>query len=92
VKSPSAASAKVERAYMNGSNRDVLVDTNLQWPNGLSIDLATNTLYWCDAFTDRIQKLDLTLGTGNWVSTIILYLLTFVKYYVQDIYFQFVST
>ena len=53
---------------MNGDHREVLVDQNLQWPNGLSIDLATNTLYWCDAFTDRIQKLDLTLGSGNWVS------------------------
>ena len=53
------AIAKIERAHMDGTNREVLVDTNVNWPNGLSIDYRNNKLYWCDAFTDRIERIDL---------------------------------
>ena len=30
---------------MDGSNRKVLVDSDLKWPNGLTIDYQSQTLY-----------------------------------------------
>lgn len=45
------AKAKISRSYLDGSNQHVLVDTNLIWPNGLTIEHSTPTkhLYWADA-------------------------------------------
>ncbi len=40
----------------------VLYDRLLQWPNGLSIDYSGDgrgRIYWCDAFNDRIESVDL---------------------------------
>ena len=47
--------AKIERASMDGSNREVLHNTGLTWPNGLAIDYDLQRLYWADAFHDRIE-------------------------------------
>lgn len=44
---------------MDGSDREVWVSTDLQWPNGLSIDYKANRLYWCDAYVDRIESVDI---------------------------------
>ena len=41
---------------MDGSSRTVLHNTSLVWPNGLTIDYATQTLYWADAHLDRIES------------------------------------
>ncbi|KAK7065936.1 Low-density lipoprotein receptor-related protein 4, partial [Halocaridina rubra] len=51
--------AKIERAFMSGRNRRVLVDTNLMWPNGLAIDHANRRLYWLDASSKNIETADL---------------------------------
>ena len=56
--------AKIERASMDGSNRTVLHDTRLTWPNGLAIDYQLQRLYWADAFTDRIEYSSVD-GTGR---------------------------
>lgn len=42
-------SPKIERATLAGNLRKTLVSTNLQWPNGLSIDMNEDKLYWTDA-------------------------------------------
>ncbi|XP_071804174.1 uncharacterized protein [Asterias amurensis] len=55
---------KIERANTDGSDRRVLVDTNLGWPNGLAMDSQVGRLYWCDASTDRIEYSDLD-GNGR---------------------------
>ncbi|XP_033115105.1 low-density lipoprotein receptor-related protein 2-like [Anneissia japonica] len=47
----------VEKAGMDGSHRQVLV-RNLIWPNGLTIDFPTFTLYWIDASLDILQSSD----------------------------------
>ena len=47
--------AKIERASMDGNNREVLHNTGLTWPNGLAIDYPLQRLYWTDAFTNRIE-------------------------------------
>ena len=56
--------AKIERASMDGNNREVLIDTDLVWPNGLAIDYQLQRLYWTDAFTDRIEYSSVD-GTGR---------------------------
>lgn len=46
---------KIERAGMDGSQRSVIVASNLTWPNGLAIDLALERLYWADGGTKAIE-------------------------------------
>lgn len=56
--------AKIEQASMDGSSRTVLHNTGLGWPNGLTIDYTTQTLYWVDAQLDKIETSS-TSGTGR---------------------------
>ncbi|VDN01460.1 unnamed protein product [Thelazia callipaeda] len=49
--------AKIERSKMDGSERKVLINRAIHWPNGLSIDYANDWLYWCDAFHDKIERI-----------------------------------
>lgn len=46
---------KIERADLDGTERVVLVNTSLGWPNGLALDYQQRTIYWGDAKTDRIE-------------------------------------
>ena len=46
---------QIERANLDGSERLVLLNTSLGWPNGLAIDHAAGKLYWGDAKTDKIE-------------------------------------
>ncbi|XP_063705428.1 low-density lipoprotein receptor-related protein 4 [Culicoides brevitarsis] len=41
--------AKIERAYMDGSERRAIVTEGIFWPNGLAMDYTANRLYWVDA-------------------------------------------
>lgn len=46
---------KIERANLDGSDRMVLINMSLHWPNGLALDYDEQKLYWSDAHTDRIE-------------------------------------
>lgn len=46
---------KIERANLDGTDRIILVNTSLGWPNGLALDYAEDKLYWGDAKTDKIE-------------------------------------
>ena len=50
---------KIEKAAMDGSGRQSIVTGNIARPNGLTIDQATNRLYWVDAELDTIEMTDL---------------------------------
>ena len=39
----------IERSSMDGRDRQVIVNTSLFWPNGLTVDYAASRLYWVDA-------------------------------------------
>ena len=52
-------SPKIEQAEMDGSMRRTIVTENLAWPNGLTVDLTTNRLFWTDALLDKIEVSDL---------------------------------
>uniref|UniRef100_A0A8C5A5R6 EGF-like domain-containing protein n=1 Tax=Gadus morhua TaxID=8049 RepID=A0A8C5A5R6_GADMO len=57
---------RIERAWMDGSNRSIFVTSNMLWPNGLTLDHGTSTMYWCDAYYDHIERIHLN-GTGRMV-------------------------
>ena len=50
--------AKIEKASMDGTERTVVHSTGLVWPNGITLDLSTQTLYWIDGgrSTERIES------------------------------------
>ena len=48
--------AKIERASMDGTARQVLHNTNLRWPNALTLDFDTQVLYWMDALLDKFES------------------------------------
>ena len=52
--------SKIEKAYMDGSNRISFIKGNLKWPNGLAIDYHNGRIFWTDAGTKAIEsaKLD----------------------------------
>uniref|UniRef100_A0A3B3CNN9 EGF-like domain-containing protein n=1 Tax=Oryzias melastigma TaxID=30732 RepID=A0A3B3CNN9_ORYME len=60
---------KIERAWMDGSNRNVfLTSKTVLWPNGLSLDIPQGILYWVDAYYDRIEMVYLN-SSGRKVSS-----------------------
>ena len=43
----------IKHATMDGYNPKAIVETNLGWPNGLTVDMNTSRIYWADARLDR---------------------------------------
>ncbi|XP_048480934.1 low-density lipoprotein receptor-related protein 4 [Plutella xylostella] len=52
-------SPNIERSYLDGSQRRIIVKEDLGFPNGLTIDYRERRLYWTDALKDRIDTSDL---------------------------------
>lgn len=46
---------KIERAYMDGSQREMIISKGVTWPNGLAIDYPSRKLYWADAKQHAIE-------------------------------------
>lgn len=46
---------KLERAFMDGSNRVELVKSRLGSPTAVSIDIVTKRVYWCDSHFDTVE-------------------------------------
>lgn len=55
---------KIERAYLDGTHRETIINTDLEWPNGIVVDFKGNKIYWCDAKKDRIEVANMD-GTGR---------------------------
>lgn len=50
-------SPKIERAGLDGEGRTAIVTApHVYWPNGITIDLPNNDLYWCDGKLNTISK------------------------------------
>ncbi|XP_005110515.1 low-density lipoprotein receptor-related protein 6 isoform X2 [Aplysia californica] len=45
----------IQRAQLDGSEQETLVDTEVDDPNGIAIDWIAQNLYWTDTGTDRIE-------------------------------------
>lgn len=39
---------------MDGTNRSVIVEDKITWPNGLTLDFINDRIYWADAREDYI--------------------------------------
>ena len=52
--------ATIERAMLDGSNRIILHNTNLVWPNAMTMDYETQTLYWMD-----VRRLESSNADGS---------------------------
>lgn len=58
-----ATPGRIERAGMDGSHREILVNSNLQWANGLTLDLIQKRIYWVDAKLNSISSCNFD---GSW--------------------------
>lgn len=45
----------MERAFMDGTNRQDLIKTKLGWPAGITLDIVSKRLYWVDSRFDYIE-------------------------------------
>lgn len=55
---------KIERAYLDGTHRETIISTDIEWPNGIVVDYTENKIFWCDAKKDRIEVANMD-GTGR---------------------------
>lgn len=46
---------KLERAFMDGSNRVELVKRRLGTPTGITLDIVTQRVYWADSHFDTVE-------------------------------------
>ena len=50
-----AEDAKIERSFMDGNDRRTVISTSLSQPNGITIDYASQKIYWSDSDLDKIE-------------------------------------
>ena len=46
---------KIERAFMSGALREVLLQSDLGWPNAITLDVENDRMYWSDAKFDKVS-------------------------------------
>ncbi len=49
---------KIEKGVMDGSHRQILISSDIQWPNGLAVDRENDRLYWVDAQSATLESCD----------------------------------
>lgn len=47
--------SKLERTFMDGSNRFELVKSRLGTPTGITLDIITQRVYWSDSHFDTVE-------------------------------------
>ncbi|KAM6456401.1 low-density lipoprotein receptor-related protein 8 isoform 2-T2 [Liasis olivaceus] len=50
--------AKIEKSGLNGMDRQVVVTENIEWPNGITLDLLNQRLYWVDSKLHLLSSID----------------------------------
>ncbi|KAL6103411.1 ldlr [Pungitius sinensis] len=50
--------AKIEKAGLNGGDRTALVTDNIEWPNGITLDLLNQQLYWVDSKLHTLSSIN----------------------------------
>ena len=46
---------KINRAFINGSQSEVVIDVGVAYPDGLAVDWVANNIYWTDTLSARIE-------------------------------------
>lgn len=54
----SPVNGSIQRAGMDGSNQEIFLQNDIDWPTGLTLDLVGKRLYWCDAHLKKIESVD----------------------------------
>lgn len=54
--------AKIEKSGLNGVDRTALVTDNIEWPNGITLDLVNQRLYWVDSKLHTLSSVDVQGG------------------------------
>uniref|UniRef100_A0A2K5XDN4 LDL receptor related protein 8 n=1 Tax=Mandrillus leucophaeus TaxID=9568 RepID=A0A2K5XDN4_MANLE len=54
--------AKIEKSGLNGVDRQTLVSDNIEWPNGITLDLLSQRLYWVDSKLHQLSSIDFSGG------------------------------
>ncbi|KAJ0001492.1 hypothetical protein NQD34_006512 [Periophthalmus magnuspinnatus] len=54
--------AKIEKGGLNGVDRTALVTDNIEWPNGITLDLLNQRLYWVDSKLHTLSSIDVQGG------------------------------
>lgn len=49
---------RIERAYMDGSKRFLLVNTDIIAPTSITVDAVNKRIFWTDSRLDHIQTVD----------------------------------
>lgn len=52
--------AKIEKGGLNGVVRQTLVNSEIEWPNGITLDLTHQRLYWVDSKLHTLSSIDVT--------------------------------
>lgn len=67
------AAAKIEKCAMDGdsTSRQVLVNRDIVWPNGLTIDFEEGRIWWVDASLGTVESMllngqDRKIAMRNW--------------------------
>lgn len=79
--------AKIERASMDGNNRTVIHNTDLIWPNGLTLDHSQQILYWTDAYYSRIESSRVDGSNRRLISSQMIYQPFGISVYRNRLYF-----
>ncbi|XP_060037767.1 low-density lipoprotein receptor [Erinaceus europaeus] len=59
--------AQIQKAGMNGVDSYSLVTEDIQWPNGITLDLSGGRLYWVDSKLHSISSVDVDGGNRRTV-------------------------
>ncbi|KAM9744941.1 low density lipoprotein receptor a [Menidia menidia] len=54
--------AKIEKGGLNGGDRSALVTDDIVWPNGLTLDLLNQRLYWVDSKLHTLSSINVQGG------------------------------
>ncbi|XP_006875188.1 PREDICTED: low-density lipoprotein receptor isoform X5 [Chrysochloris asiatica] len=59
--------AKIKKGGLNGVDIYALVTEDIQWPNGITLDLSSDRLYWVDSKLHSISSIDVNGGNRKTV-------------------------
>uniref|UniRef100_A0A8B9QLC8 Low density lipoprotein receptor n=1 Tax=Apteryx owenii TaxID=8824 RepID=A0A8B9QLC8_APTOW len=63
------ASAKIAKSGLNGADNFALVTEGIEWPNGITLDLPSQRLYWVDSRLHALSSVDVDGGNRRTVLT-----------------------
>ncbi|KAK2833874.1 hypothetical protein Q5P01_017763 [Channa striata] len=61
--------AKIEKGGLNGGDRTTLVTDGIVWPNGITLDLLNQRLYWVDSKLHSLSSIDVQGGNRRTLIT-----------------------